>query len=144
MRKALIVDLDGTLFNIDHRLHYLEEKEYDKFFAAVDRDVPNRWCVELVEGMYTQMYDIIFVSGRNKVVEKQTRLQLTALGFGGHALYMRPEDSRISDVDLKRGIYRGAIKDKYDLVLAVEDRKRVAKMYREEGVVVLHCAEGNF
>lgn len=40
----VVFDLDGTLSNIDHRLHYIQrppsEKDWAAFFAACENDLP--------------------------------------------------------------------------------------------------------
>jgi phosphoglycolate phosphatase-like HAD superfamily hydrolase len=47
--KKIIFDLDGTLANIDHRRHLVEgpQKDWDAFFKACDKDIPNTQIVWL-------------------------------------------------------------------------------------------------
>ena len=89
--KTVICDLDGTLFNIDHRLHYLDKKDWDGFFGAVKDDTPNAWCATLIRAMAADGHEIIFVSGRNEVARDATHEQLNRLGFNGMQIFMRPE-----------------------------------------------------
>lgn len=141
--KTVICDLDSTLFDIDHRLHFLEEKQWDEFFAACVDDTPNDWCVELIRAMQTAGYPIIFVSGRNEVVRAETMSQLQALGFGSHKLFMRPRDDRRGDVDFKRKLLQTELAST-DILFVIEDRQRVCEMWREHGIIVLQCASGDF
>lgn len=53
-RFAIIVDLDGTLCNLDHRLHHVRKegkKDWDGFFAGISQDSPNLWYQMLVCSM---------------------------------------------------------------------------------------------
>lgn len=42
-QKAIIVDLDGTLCNAEHRKHYVEAKKKDwkSFYNGIAQDKPN-------------------------------------------------------------------------------------------------------
>lgn len=140
--KTIICDLDSTLFDIDHRLYLLEEKQWDAFYAACKDDTPNEWCVELLRGMEHRA-KIVFVSGRNESARGETVRQLQELGFGKWPLYMRPRDNREADVVFKQKLLSTELAH-LDILFAVEDRKRVADMYRGNGIVVLHCADGEF
>ena len=41
-KPAIIVDLDGTVADLSHRLHHINGKHrnWDAFFAGVDKDTP--------------------------------------------------------------------------------------------------------
>lgn len=143
MKPTVICDLDGTLFDIDHRLHLLEDKQWDAFFAACVDDTVNEWCAELIRAMVTAGYPVIFVSGRNEQVRAETERQLFGLGFQRHKLYMRPRDNRQADVDFKKKLLNTELAAT-DILFVVEDRARVAEMWRSRGIVVLQCATGDF
>lgn len=144
MSKTIICDLDGTLFNIDHRLHYLNTKDWKGFFEAVKDDTPNEWCLELLRAMKTQGHEIVFVSGRNSVARAETNRQLVKLGFFPNTmLLMRHELDRRPDFALKKSFYKTQLKDK-DILFVLEDRKQVVDMWRSLGLTVLQCDEGDF
>src|ERR1700722_16079343 len=48
--NAIICDLDGTLCNIDHRLHWVrnEKKNWPMFFAGIKNDTLNQWCADIL------------------------------------------------------------------------------------------------
>lgn len=141
--KTIICDLDGTLANIDHRLHYLEAKDWDGFFGAVKDDKPNGWCVDLLIAMMTQGHEIVFVTGRNDVCRKDTLNWLMDLELGVFSLHMRSADDRQPDYVVKENIYNKYLKNK-DILFILEDRKQVTDMWRKKGFVVLQCDEGEF
>ena len=141
MKKTIICDLDGTLFNINHRLHYLEEKNWDAFFAAVPRDTPHEWCVRLLDAMDVAGYEIVFVSGRNESARPATEEWLEKLGFDNCELYMRPANSRDPDYILKERMFDQHLKER-DILFVLEDRSQVVKMWRKRGLLVHQCHEG--
>lgn len=144
MPKTIICDLDGTLFNIDHRLHFLEKKDWDGFFAAVKDDTVNNWCLELLNALKAAGHEIAFVSGRNSTARAETNRQLVDLGFFPNTiLLMRHELDRRPDFELKREFLERELKDK-DILFAIDDRKQVVDMYRSKGLTVLQCDEGEF
>lgn len=59
-----------------------------------------------------------------------------------HELRLRPDGDRRSDVTVKREMLTGI--DKGNILFVVEDRTRVVQMWREEGLVCLQCAPGEF
>jgi hydroxymethylpyrimidine pyrophosphatase-like HAD family hydrolase len=140
--NTVICDLDGTLFDIDHRLYLLEEKRFDEFWAACVDDTPNEWCVTLLRALLASGINVIFVSGRNEVARPETIRQLQLLGFGRCKLLMRPANDRQSDTTLKEKWLNNELA--IEILFAIEDRARVAEMYRNRGIVVLQCATGDF
>jgi FMN phosphatase YigB (HAD superfamily) len=141
-RKVVICDLDGTLADINHRLHCLDEKDWAGFWAAVPQDTPNQWCVDLLYGMELLGYEVIFVSGRNEVARADTEKWLTDLELN-RTLYMRYKDDRRPDYVVKKEIYRKYLADR-EVVFVVEDRTQVVEMWRAQGLTVLQCDEGSF
>ncbi len=89
--KAIIVDLDGTLCDHSHRLHYIgkstyhryngkliewigeysgQKPDYESFYAAMSEDGVNEWCSEIIQSMRFRFgeknkeVDVIFVTER--------------------------------------------------------------------------------
>lgn len=185
--KAIIVDIDGTLANIDHRRHFVDPKiSFDKglskydvdlsfnridinldgtiwkpdwksFNEAMEDDTPNKWCGNIIsrysvcirgwEGeILSQPIDIIYCSGREECYREITEYQITewVIHEGDWNLFMRPEKDYRPDTVIKREIYENHIKDKYDVLFVIDDRKCVVDMWRGIGLICLQCAEGEF
>ena len=71
-----VFDIDGVLANCGHRLHYLKEKNYDKFYAEEEmlKDSTIAGGVELLKNLYSEQYvAIIFLTGRPYRTEEWTR-----------------------------------------------------------------------
>ena len=144
--KAIIVDIDGTLANVDHRRHFVEgeEKDWSSFFAAMKDDPLNNWCKTIMD-LYGQYgYYIILVTGRPKKYKKDTLIWLAKYGIWNDALYMRPDENHDNDDEIKRRIYEERIEPFYDVDFVIDDRDKVVKMWREMGLVCLQCDYGAF
>lgn len=147
MKKAIIVDIDGTLANIKHRRHFLEQekKDWRSFYAAMIGDEPNDWCIDLIY-RYSPDHKIIFMSGRpNEYRFLTTRfLQRCGFQFGDYELHMRAAGDSRADYLVKKELYYLFIKDRFEVTVCVDDRQQVVDMWRSEGLLCLQCDEGAF
>ena len=143
---AIIVDIDGTLSNCEHRRHYVENKppDWDSFNAKCKDDPINAWCSEIIKYLRFP-YKILLVSGRIIEQRPNTIKWLRDNNIDYDELYMRvvPGDNT-PDTEHKKRIYEKYIKDQYNILFVLDDRKRVVEMWRSLGLTVLQCAEGNF
>lgn len=144
--EAIIVDLDGTLCNAEHRMHFIKEQsppDWKSFNEGCAEDQVNSWCQTLVRQM-TPVADILFVTGRSMDYYDVT---MDWLGFNNiptHGLYMRPQGDFRKDWVVKSELYKKYIEPDYDVLFVVEDRKQVVDMWRELGLTCLQCADGEF
>ncbi len=142
-KTHVVVDLDGTLANIEHRRHFIKAKKrnWKAFHEACIDDPPNAWCVRLVNALRASGIAIELVSGRSQAVEELTKRWLERV-FGGdlsgmNLVLLRAHGNLVKDTELKREWLRQFGKER--ILFAVDDRKRVVDMWREEGVVCLQC-----
>ncbi|MBK26744.1 MAG: hypothetical protein CME70_22275 [Halobacteriovorax sp.] len=146
MEKAILVDLDGTLADIEHRVHHVqsENKDWKAFNQNMESDSLNQWCADLVKAMRSENYKIIFITGRGESTRKVTEEWLSSHDISFEHLFMRPLKDRREDFEVKKEIYEKQIKSKYQVVFVVEDRASVVKMWRSIGLVCLQCDWGDF
>ena len=52
--------------------------------------------------------------------------------------------NKLDDTIIKRNIYEDMIKPRVNVRCVLDDRDRVVKMWREQGLKVLQVAEGDF
>jgi hypothetical protein len=157
-RKAIIVDLDGTLCNHDLRQQRVidlgyknlkwEAKHYDEFYKGVELDDVHHWCRDLVRLYLTNRYFIVFLTGRPEKYRAATRVWIhekVGLIQGLHyELYMRPDGMYDCDTTVKKQTYLDKIRPSYNIDFVLEDRNKVVRMWRELGLTCLHVAEGDF
>ena len=151
MKTHIVVDLDGTLANIDHRLRFIrgdkDKKDWNGFYGAVGQDTINEWCVELIRAFRLAGYSIVIVSARRQSCLEETKKWLLNNHIFLHQNFMgtfelfllRKNNDYTPDVDLKRDWLHKFGKDK--ILFVVDDRARVVNMWREEGLVCLQCAD---
>lgn len=145
MMKAIIVDLDGTLCNTDHRQHHVTAKPKDwmAFYGKLNQDAPNKWCLYLIDGM-RGLAEIIFVSGRPDEYYEQTKMWLEGHGLDIWPLFMRKSGDFRKDSIVKHEIYHTHIEPHYEVLFCVDDRQQVVDAWRELGLTCLQCAKGDF
>jgi phosphoglycolate phosphatase-like HAD superfamily hydrolase len=86
-----IVDIDGVVADVRHRLHHVESapKNWSAFFAAAGDDPPLAEGVERVRELLAG-HEVVFLTGRPERLRRVTEDWLAAQGLGGHQLLMRP------------------------------------------------------
>lgn len=142
---AVICDLDGTLCNIDHRLHWVRgegRKNWPMFFAGIKDDTINSWCETIMDRM--SCYNIVYCSGRGEECRGRTTLWLGKHNMSYDLLCMRPKGDHRQDSIVKEILLDFEILTRYTPVFMIDDRKQVVDMYRRRGYTVLQCADGNF
>ncbi|OGW10302.1 MAG: hypothetical protein A2W75_02735 [Nitrospinae bacterium RIFCSPLOWO2_12_39_15] len=144
MKQAIIVDLDGTLANCDHRRHFVEQKpkDWNKFYAGIEKDTVNKWCKTLLQKFHDTF--IIIVSGRPDNYRDITLNWLEAQSIFYDKIFMRKSGDYRTDYIVKKELYEEHIKGEYEVIIVIDDRKQVVNMWRKEGLVCLQCAEGEY
>jgi hypothetical protein len=102
-RPLAIVDIDGVVADVRHRLHHLERrpKNWKAFFAAAAQDAIHPEG-EAVVSTLAENHEIVFLTGRPGRLRSDTTAWLDANGLGGHRLVMRPEGDHRPAAVVKR------------------------------------------
>lgn len=140
--KTVIFDLDGTLADIEHRLHFIQGsvKDWDGFYAACIGDAPKPDIIELIQMCEDAGHRIIISSGRSEDVRKETEDWLFEHDISYDELFMRPNKCYTPDQALKKAwLDQGVFGPKDDILFVVEDRDRMVKMWRDQGLTCLQC-----
>lgn len=147
--KIVIFDLDGTLANIDHRRHFVEGKgsratdeEWRCFFAACVDDVPNLPVIETLRALRAQGYRIVILSGRSDEVSIETKAWLKENDVPYDELHMRPEGNYVPDQKWKAKFLKKF--DRSQILCVFDDRDKVVKMWRDNGIPCFQVAWGDF
>lgn len=149
MPKAIIFDIDGTLANCDHRLHFLTDngqKNFDAFYGALSADTPYQDILDLFLIVNNDdSHDpirVVLCSGRPENYREATQAWIIQhLGCVSLPLYMRPAGDFRRDDIIKEELLTRIRADGYDPILAIDDRKRVVDMWRRNGITCLQCRE---
>lgn len=167
--KTYIVDIDGTLANIEHRLPLIqcEPKQWDAFFDACTDDKPIEDVIDVVRALYhskdevrikiaagkeTQHIDersensisIVYLTGRPERVRNKTIDWLMGNGLPKGGLYMRRDGDYRPDTIAKRSLLEGLIADGVKIAGVFEDRPSVCKVWRSMGLTVFQMQHEEF
>lgn len=138
--KAIIVDLDGTLCDVEHRAHFMCEqpKRRAEFHAECVNDPVVEPIADLVRAMHASGVKVIVLTARPIAYATQTKWWLEATKIPYDQLFMgtRPQPDR----EYKRLTYLNEIEPYYDVAFVIEDRSDVVAMWRKIGVTCLDCA----
>lgn len=143
-----IFDIDGTIADLTHRLHFISngQKDWDGFFAACDDDLPIETVITTARLLKKAGATILFVSGRSDVVRDKTFQWLKDFEVPFDALYMRKAGDHRQDNIVKAELLDELTKtwDTGQVIGVFEDRNQVVEMYRERRFRVFQVAAGDF
>lgn len=147
--NCIIVDIDGTLAHMNGRSPYdyslVGTDVLDENVAQLVRKYAQRDIQEMTPDTY-----IIIVSGRDDTCKDETLKWLADNNIPFDEFYMRDhtlvdeKGNKLDDTIIKRNIYEDMIKPRFNVRFVLDDRDRVVKMWREQGLKVLQVAEGDF
>lgn len=140
-----IFDLDGTLANITHRLHLIEQEkpDWNAFNAACVQD-EYKWRIgDMLRAFKECGRSIAIFTGRDETYRKPTEDWLKGRRIEYDLLAMRPAKDYRSDTIIKKEMFDKYFK-KEDIWLVVDDRDKVVQMWRDLGLTVLQCQKGDY
>lgn len=150
MKKTVIFDLDGTLALIDKR-RALAAKDNGKinwktFFDPknISLDEPNIPVIEMAKTLKAQGHSVVIFSGRDAISRTETMAWLNQFGVPFDVLKMRPEGSFTPDDVLKQDWLDQLFPNKSDILCIFDDRDKVVKMWRSNGIACFQVAPGDF
>lgn len=94
--RVLVVDIDGVVADVRHRLHHLEGRSRDwaAFFAGMAQDPVLAQGRALVADARAQGVAVVYLTGRPERWRSVTSTWLVAQGLEGADLVMRPDADR--------------------------------------------------
>lgn len=147
-KSWIVIDLDGTLCNINHRVHLAQAKQWDEFNALCTEDAVVPAIQDLIWGMEETGYKTLVVTGRDEKFRHQTEVWLSENDVAPDTLLMRPTGTFASDHELKllmiERFFGGKDQVLESVIFAVDDRDTVVQAMRDYGLVVLQCREGDY
>lgn len=141
--QAVIIDIDGTLADCNHRLHHAHEQNWSKFFAAeaMIEDKPLENMIHLCNTL-TRELNVYLVTGRPERTRLTTERWLITHCCAYDELYMRKDGDFRPDHIIKSEILDEI--GPHKVVCAFEDRRRVVEMWRSRGILCCQVSDGNY
>ena len=148
MRNCIVFDIDGTIADNKHRSHYVRDKpkNWPQYKSLLHLDTPFNDIVNIMKLFYETDHIINLCSGREVTEYPDTEKWLKRYNIF-HMIkyvYMREERDYRPDDIIKIELIEEMRNDGYEPILWFDDRDRVVKAIREQGIRVLQVAEGNF
>jgi hypothetical protein len=132
-RPVAVVDIDGVVADVRHRLHFIEgsRRQWDRFFAAAPDDPPLADGVALVRELAAD-HDVVWLTGRPERTRRQTTAWLAAQGLPTGALLMRPNrDFRPARVTKREELRR--LRRSRQVAVVVDDDPEVVDLLAADG-----------
>lgn len=142
-----IFDIDGTLANCEHRMHYIKHKpkNYKAFYATGHLDSPMHPMCQLARTIdATEHSHIIFCTGRPEEMRAATTawlLEHALVRSGPISLYMRADNDYRQDTVVKDELYDRILADGFQPQLVFDDRPRVCDMWKSRGLLVARIGD---
>ena len=143
--NCVIVDVDGTLAIRGERNPY----EYWK----ATRDKLNVPVANLLCDIQMQSKDLVTVimTGRENLCDEDgytisdlTQRWLIDNHIHYDEIHVRKNGDHRPDFEVKKELYEKLVKDQYNVLYVIDDRKQVIDMWREQGLTVLDVAGHEF
>jgi predicted kinase len=146
---VVISDLDSTLANLNHRLHYVQgvdnisqrKKDWKSFFEESIKDTPYQWCKSILEYM---PHKIIIATARPENYRNITTRWLKDNFINYQDIIMRGRNDFRQDNIVKEIMLEWEIKTKYNVLFWLDDRSSVINTIRSHGITVLDCCGRDF
>jgi hypothetical protein len=138
-RPLAIVDLDGVVADVRHRLRHIERrpKDWDAFFDAAPDDPPHPEGIAVVQRL-EQDHEVVYLTGRPERCRDDTLRWLDEQGIGGHELLMRSRRDRRPAATVKVEVLRRRARQQ-PVGIVVDDDDLVVAAMRKAGYPVLHA-----
>ncbi len=132
MKPVVIVDIDGTIADVRHRLHHIRggrHKNWKAFFEGMDRDTPIDTVIRWVRNLSPD-YDVVVVTGRPEQYRRRTEAWLHRQGISFSRLFMRRDGDHRPDYVAKAEVLR----ELSGVAFAIDDRPQVCAMWKRNGI----------
>ena len=147
-QSVVICDIDGTISDPTHRLHYVrkpegEKKDWKGFFSEIHLDPVRDDTRKLLIEFYNRGLTIIFMSARPDTYKEQTLKWLddNLLTFA-YTLIMRDARDKRPDTEIKKEMLEKHFPDKKVIHAIIDDRPSVIRVWQEMGLNTIDVGKG--
>lgn len=141
----VLCDIDGTIADTTHRLHYLEgeKRDWKGFFSMMKWDPLRVQTYRILNDLHDKGYKIIFVSARPEDYREVTEWWLkNQVPLPYMTLIMRKSGDKRDDDVIKAEILQTYFPDKSVIHCVIDDRPRVIRMWKSHGLEVIDVGKG--
>lgn len=144
MIDCILLDLDGTISNCSHRLHYIETspKDWETFFSKCFEDPIIGPVYEIVK-QFQSNYRTVITTSRPEKVRELTDLWLREHDIQYDLLLMRKNKEFRKSPVVKSDMIDFIIEQGYNPMIAIDDREDCVHMFIKRGIFTIHIPESN-
>ena len=148
--QTVIFDLDGTLALIEERRQLATlpngKMNWKIFFAPenISLDQPNPPVIKTFQALKAAGFRVGVFSGRDAISRKESEAWLKQHGIEVDFFRMRPQGTFTPDQILKKKWLDEELQEGHDIMCVFDDRDKVVKMWRENGITCMQVAPGEF
>jgi phosphoglycolate phosphatase-like HAD superfamily hydrolase len=144
--RRIVSDLDGTLADVQHRLHLIlrDEPDWTAFFLACGDDAPIAPTITVLRTLHEAGFEVVLASGRGEVAREATVDWLARHDVPWDRLLLRRSGDRRHDDEVKAEMVHEHGLDPADTLVVLEDRASVVQVWRRLGFHVFQVADGDF
>ena len=152
-----IVDIDGTIADLTHRLHFIQgdKPDWDMFHATCGKDEPIGDVINIIKLLEDNNARTLFITGRPESSRHDTQKWLNIAWYNDHEnyigrgweedLFMRKDGDFRPDYIIKKEIYDSFSDEMKGNIRGVfEDREQVVKMWRSLGLTCFQVKDGDY
>lgn len=146
--SVVLCDIDGTIADTTHRLHYVnppegEKKDWKGFFSEMVNDIVRLDVQKILVDLYNQGFTIIFLSARPDSYKDVTLKWLADKNLSfAYTLIMRQSHDKRPDTEVKADMLNLHFPDKGVIHTIIDDRPSVIRMWKEMGLNVIDVGAG--
>jgi hypothetical protein len=136
-RMLAVIDLDGVVADVRHRLHHVRTrpKDWSSFFGAAAEDPLLEEGARVAHAL-AEVHDIAYLSGRPERCRADTVDWLQRHGLPQGSLHLRPGEDRRPGRLYKIGVLDRLARDR-EIAVLVDDDPQVCDAARAAGYDVL-------
>ena len=125
-RGFAVIDIDGVLADVRHRLHHLEQRPQDwhSFFTEARHDPPLDIGLDTTRRL-AEVYDVVYLSGRPEYIRRDTERWFREHDLPRGPLHLRP-----------RGDYRPAYQVKLEVLRRLQRTAPVQVVVDDDPIVL--------
>jgi hypothetical protein len=125
-RGFAVIDIDGVLADVRHRVHHLERRPQDwrAFFAAARHDPPLDVGLDTARRL-AEVYDVVYLSGRPEHIRRDTERWFREHDLPSGPVHLRP-----------RGDYRPAFQMKLEVLRRLQRTAPVQVVVDDDPIVL--------
>lgn len=145
--KWIVVDLDNTLCNDEHRQCHIATKDWNAYHESINGDPPNKDVLHTLHIMIGPV-NVMILTSRPEDYRKVTEDWLHANEAPYDVMLMRPSgdfiDSTVHKIRALEEFFGSREEVIKNVLFVLEDRNKLVKTFREYGLPCWQVREGNF